>query len=263
MKQDNVIYDERIPRLKENPKQEKSNKRFIILVLLFFLLIIAIIYFQSPLSKLSHVQINGNEILNEEQLLNQAKLGIGMSYFNFSKTNIKKRLEEMIEVEEVEVERVLPNKLNITVQEYPIVSFWLEDNQLYPVISSGYILMNRPWKLQRVNHPILNEWPNKDGLIELSRELNKLSLFVRSRISEIRLTPIVSDPYRLAVYMIDGYEVRTSIRNFAENMSWYPHYVELARLEGEEEGIFYLLDGKWYVNPTRQDKNEPDVEGVH
>src|SRR5690606_8369247 len=122
---------------------------------------------------------------------------------------------------------------------------------------SGHILMNRPWK-EQVNHPILSDWPTKDGLDELTNELGKLSLAVRNRMSEIKLTPIVSDPYRLVVYMMDGYEVRTSIRNFAENMAWYPHYVQLAQEEGELEGIFYLLDGKWYINPNQQD----GMEGV-
>jgi cell division protein FtsQ len=183
-----------------------------------------------------------------------------MSLFNFRKSEIEKKLEQMVEVEKVEVERVFPNKLKVEVTEYPLVSYWLRDNDLFPILSSGHILLHRPWVDKRVDRPILSGWPHKEGLVELSNELSKLPLSVRERISEITLTPIVSDPYRLTLYMVDGNEVRTSIRKFAENVSWYPYFVEQAEAEGKEEGIFYLLDGKWYEDPTQSIKTEVDEE---
>lgn len=250
-----VIYDERIPRLIEGPKPRKTNQRMVMLLLLFFLLIMLIIYFQSPLARLSSIELNGNFLIDADELLKRANLEIGMPFLALSKGDIQQELEQFLEIESVRVEKIFPNKLKISIEEYPIVSFWLEKNQLYPVISSGHILMNRPWK-EQVNHPILSHWPTKDGLGELASELNKLSLAVRNRISEIRLTPLVSDPYRLVLYMNDGYEVRTSIRNFAENMAWYPHYVQLAQEEGAFEGIFYLLEGKWYINPNQQESGQ-------
>lgn len=249
MSENKVIYDDRIPRIKQTPKKPKSNKRFIILLLLFFSIILSVLYFQSPFSKLSEIETSGHQILDKEQLLQEAGIHTGMSYFNFTINTVQEQLENMIEIKEVSIDRKFPNKLSIDIVEYPVVAFWNEDHQFYPILTSGHILLNRPWPQQRIERPILSGWPHKEGLIELSAELGQLSPSVSRRISEIVLTPILSDPYRLTLYMIDGYEVRTSIRKFAENMSWYPEMVEQALGEGSEGGIFYLLDGKWYEDP--------------
>jgi cell division protein FtsQ len=262
MSNQKVIYDDRIPRIKEQSKKQKGNRLFILLLLLFFIVIILFLYFQSPFSKLSEVEIIENNIVGQEQLLQQAQLRIGMSVFNFKKSEVKKKLEQMVEIEEVEVNRVFPNKLKVEVTEYPVVSFWLKDNQLFPILSSGHILLNHPWLNKRVNRPILSEWPHKEGLVELSNELSKLPHSVQERISEIMLTPIVSDPYRLTLYMVDGNEVRTSIRKFSENMSWYPSIVEQAEADGIQVGVFNLLDGMWYEDPTRLEPEEAEeLEG--
>lgn len=255
MGENRVMRDERIPRIERETSIRKPNKRLIMLIFIFFMLIMIIIYFQSPLSKLSQVEVEGNHLMTTDRILALANLELGMFYFSFSKRDIEIGLKRNLEIKSVLVERIFPNKLKITIEEYPIVSFWMEENQLFPIISNGYILMNRPWE-ERVHHPILHDWPTKDGLDELAKEMEKLPISVRNRMSEIRLTPIVSDPYRLVIYMMDGYEVRTSIRNFAENMAWYPHYVQLAQQEGEEGGIFYLLDGKWYINPSTTDHDQ-------
>jgi cell division protein FtsQ len=251
MRNQNVIYDDRIPRIKQQEKKSKVNKMFIFLLLLFFVVIILLLYFQSPFSKLSEVKISGNHIVADEQLLQQAQVELGMSVINFKSSQVQKRLEQMVEVENAEVQRIFPNKLNVVILEYPVVSYWLKDNELFPILSSGHVLLNRPWINKRVDRPILSGWPHKEGLVELSHELSKLSPAVRNTISEITLTPIVSDPYRLTLYMVDGNEVRTSIRKFAENMSWYPHFVKQVEAEGKKEAIFNLLDAKWFEDPTQ------------
>lgn len=260
----NVIYDDRIPRIKEQPKKKKGNKLFIFLLILFCIVVILILYFQSSYSKLSEVEFSGNVIMSNERLLSQARLELGMSYFNFRTSKVKKRLQKMIEIDELEITRVLPNKVRIEIKEFPIVSYWLQDNQLFPVLSSGQILLNRPWINKRVDRPILSGWYHKEGLPELSKELEKIPLSISRRISEITSTPITSDPYRLTLYMDDGYEVRTSIRKFAENMSLYPDFVEQVELEGNQEGIFNLLDGKWFEDVTQiqQERESGDTEGL-
>jgi cell division protein FtsQ len=260
MRNQNVIYDERIPRIKEQPKKMKSNLRFLLFLLLFFIFIICVLYFQSPLSKLNDIKVSKGTILSERDLLLQAQIEKGMSYYNFRTSTVQNMLEQMIEIEQVTVKRVFPNKLAIEFTEHPVVAFWLKDNELYPVLSTGHILFARPWNDGRVQHPILSGWPTKEGVIELSAEINKLPTSVQRHISEITLTPIMSDPYRLSLYMTDGYEVRTSIRKFAENMSWYPHIVEQAKEDGADEVIINLLDAKWYEDPTIQHTNTKDLD---
>lgn len=266
MSNKNVIYDDRIPRIKQQPNKKKGNRLFIFLLLLFCIVVILILYFQSDYSKLSEVDFSGNDIVSDERLLIQARLELGMSFINIRNSHVKERLEQMVEIDEVEMNRIFPNKVKIDIKEFPVVSYWLQDNQLFPVLSSGQILLNRPWINKRVDRPILSGWTHKEGLPELSKELEKLPLSISGRISEITSTPLKSDPYRLILYMEDGNEVRTSIRKFAESMSWYPDLVEQAEMEGYKEKIFNLLDAKWIEDPTQirrflENEESEDMEG--
>lgn len=245
----NVIYDERIPKLKSYRKRRR-NIVMITLIIFFFFMILLVLYLQSPYSKLAEVELEGNVLLDQQTIMNQAQLQMDMFFYNFRLSTVKERLESLVEVKLAELERQFPNRLRITITEYPVVALWEEDQTLYPILSTGQILMHHPWKEKRVLNPILTDWQTKEGIIELSKELEKLPKPLTELISEIRLTPIVSDPYRLTLYMQDGFEVRTTIRKFAENLSWYPHYVEQVKADGMPIGIIYLLDAKWYVDPT-------------
>jgi cell division protein FtsQ len=267
-RQSNVIYDERIPKLKSYRKRRR-NFFLIALIVFFFVIVLLVLYLQSPYSKLEEVELEGQLLLDEQTIMNQAQLQLDMFFFNFRLSSVKERLESLVEVKEVELDRHFPNRLRIQITEYPVVALWAEDQALYPILSTGQILMHHPWGNKRVLYPILTDWQTKEGIIELSQELERLPPALSDLISEIRLTPIFSDPYRLTLYMQDGFEVRTSIRKFAENLSWYPHYVEQVKADGMPVGIIYLLDAKWYVDPTQlpvtvegseRDEEEQDTE---
>ncbi|WP_202076993.1 cell division protein FtsQ/DivIB [Caldalkalibacillus salinus] len=256
---DNVIYDRRMPTIQKQHKP-KRNKLFIFLIFLFFLMILLLIYFQSPFSKIKELNVEGHQLLTREQVLAYAQLDEGLSFYNFSTSTVQERLEERVEVHTARVERTFPNQVSIIVEEHRHIAFWYQEQKLYPIIATGHILLQREWQEQRVQYPILSGWPNKEGVLELSQELNKLPATILETISEINLTPIVSDPYRLTLYMDDGNEVRTSIRKFAEHVSWYPSLVEQRRSEGlKSEGIYHLFDGKWYEDPAQTiDNSEED-----
>ncbi|EGL82176.1 Polypeptide-transport-associated domain protein FtsQ-type [Caldalkalibacillus thermarum TA2.A1] len=257
-----VIVDDRIPRYKEQRRQ-KANRQFILLAILFFMVILVIIYMQSPLSRLGEIVIEHNRLADRERLLNQAGLTEGMSYFDFRIGEVEEKLEVLPEIKKATVKREFPNRLYIAVEEHDVVAFWSENGELFPVLSNGHIL-DKTWEGERVTNPILTDWPHQEGLVELSRELTKLSPVVTGQISEIVLTPTLSDPYRLTLYMVDGFEVRTSIRRFSEQMGWYPHIREELEESAQHEGIIYLLDGTWAERPVGEvtDETEEQTEGV-
>lgn len=258
-----VIIDDRIPMIKEQ-KNRKTNRMFVLLAVLFFMILIIALYVQSPYSKLSHVQWSGHDILQENDLAEHAELQSGMSYFNFTTTQIETNLKNMPEIKQAKVKRILPNHLEVEIKEFKMVAFWLDDDDLYPVLSTGDILFHRPWNEFRIMQPIFTHWPHKEGLIELSSELEKLKVSVSQKISEISSTPTSTDPYRLTLYMDDGYEVRTSIRHFADNMNLYFKAVDQAQAEGRTEGILYLFDGDggWLSSPepNKIDGNEEAID---
>lgn len=258
MSNNNVIYDHRIPKIKPPVQRKKTNKRFLIFLCLFFLTILCILYIQSPLSKLEHIEVDGHYILSEEEIVRLSKVQLGMFIFNFDPQKVEERLTQITEIKTAIVHRKFPNKLLIEVKEHSVIAYWLDDNKFFPVLSSGHILKNREWSNRPVNQPIFNQWPHKEGVVELSNELSKLHSSITTKISEIVLYPTISDPYRLRIFMSDGYEVRSTIRNFSENMSWYPHFVQQLQAEEKTEGVINLFEGKWYEDPSQLKESEQD-----
>ncbi len=251
--------EERIPKIRQL-KPPKANRGLIALALLFFVVLLLVIYFQSDLSRLQGVIIENNDLLSEDDVLKAAGLKPGISYFDFKTKEIKKRIEQMPQVETAEVKRQLPNRLLIKIKEYPVVAIWLKEGALYPVLSNG-VIDEKEYKKRMIQHPILNDWPHQDGIKELSRELALLSPSLTHLISEIVLSPSMSDPYRLTVYMVDGFEVVTSIRQFSQNMSWYPYIRDQLLAEGKNDSVIYLLDGKWAEQPVEDGLDEQVEEG--
>lgn len=243
----NVIYDERIPHLK-TIKKTRPNKVLISFICLFFIAIIFLLYFQSSYSKLDQVYISGVSILSEEQVKRFSGVRQEMFYFNFTTDQIEKRLLAVEEIQAVEVKREWPNHLHIEIEEYPHVAFWLEDNRIFPIIGSGYILFDREWLNKPITLPLIHRWQTKEGILELSSELAKLPRSILAMISEIQLTPTSTDPYRLTLFMEDGHEVYTTIRKFSEKISLYPSLLETIT-EDKQGGRFYLLDATWYEEP--------------
>lgn len=251
---------DRIPKLKRL-NRDKPNGPLIVLALLFFIGLLVIIYFQSGLSRLSSVHIENRQFVREDEIFQAANLQVGMPYFDINREKVAQGIKTIPIVKDVEVKRKLPNSLVITLHEFPLVAYWMEDQAFFPVFSNGYI-GEEEVKPEYIAHPILNDWPHRDGVEELSKELEQLAPEVVGLISEIVLTPTTIDPFRLTLYMVDGFEVITSIRHFSENVIWYPHIRDQLLAEGKQESIIYLLEGKWAEEPDRGLTDEEEMEGV-
>src|SRR5699024_12802480 len=63
-----ISIEERIPRLKEERKK-KANRQLILYLSIFFLLISFIVYLQSPHSKVKEIKVAGNDILNDQEVI--------------------------------------------------------------------------------------------------------------------------------------------------------------------------------------------------
>lgn len=68
---------------------------------------------------------------------------------------------------------------------------------------------------------------------ELIAELEKLTPTILRSISEIRYSPTNANEDHLTLYMNEGYEVSTTIQNFAKRMEAYPLILkQLSRVKG-------------------------------
>ena len=82
-----------------------------------------------------------------------------------------------------------------------------------------------------MQHQFLNLLKRKNEGV--NAELEKLTPTILRSISEIRYSPTNANEDHLTLYMNEGYEVSTTIQNFAKRMEAYPLILkQLSRVKG-------------------------------
>ncbi|MFN2746126.1 MULTISPECIES: cell division protein FtsQ/DivIB [Bacillus] len=242
-----VNIEERIPKIKEQRKQ-KANRRLITFILLFFTMMLIIIYLQTPISKVSTVEIKGNQNVSKDTIISLSSIYKGQTEFwSLNKGKTEQKIEQDKLIKKAEVSKKLPNKIAISIEEYKSIAFLQKNNVYYSVLENGTVLPDEVTPNE--NGPILNNWTEDEKLVQMAKQLNKLSSSVKQSISEIEYTPQKSNSWLIRMYMNDGYIVTASIKSFAKKMESYPAIVK--ELPKGEKGIIHL-EVATYFEPLKK-----------
>lgn len=238
MKNGKVIeIEDRIPKLKAERKR-KANRRLIFYVSTFFLLILIVIYLQSPLSRVGNVVIEGNQFTADSDILKAGNLSNETNFWNLSIQEVTTKLEESIpQIEKVTVKRNFPNHLTIQIKEFSRVAYLKDEKFFLPVIETGDVLAPLTGNEVPTQAPILTNW-DETNVDDIAQQLKELPQSIIQRISEIELVPSDVFAYDVTLYMNDGFEVRSTIRDFAKKMKNYPIVVQ--QIEEGKKGIIHL-----------------------
>ncbi|WP_059104698.1 cell division protein FtsQ/DivIB [Shouchella shacheensis] len=232
-----VSMSERIPTIKEERKR-RANRRLIFFLTLFFFLLVAIIYFQSPLSDISSVQVVGNAIATEEKVIEASGLSEGMNIWNLAAEEREQTIEGMKEIQSASISRAFPNNVVVTVEEYPRVAYAYNDGAYSPILQNGEELEPIPNDQLSGDAPILVGMDDSEVIAQLGDELTQTSAEIINRISEIVYAPTEEDSLQVTLYMNDGIEVRTSIDSFAANMEPYPAVA--LQIDPDRNGVLHM-----------------------
>ena len=252
-----VTIEERIPKLKEE-RRRKANRRLILYLSIFFLLILLVIYFQSPFSRVGKIIVQGNHYVTESEIIAAANLSTDTSFWNLKKKDLERELVNAIpQLSSATIAKHIPNTISIQVTEYPRIAYLKEGDRFFPVLANGEVIDVLSSDQVPVNAPIFVGW-KKENLEEMARELMKLPQSIIQRISEIHFSSSEEDSSTLTLYMNDGFEVRTTIRNFAEKMQAYPSIVR--EIGTEKKGIIHLDVGAYFEEYGGEGASEREGE---
>ncbi len=250
-----VSIEERIPKLKE-ARKKKANRRLVFYLTIFFLLILIIIYLQSPLSNVKHVAISGTELLKEKFVKDTSGITTKDNIWSIDFEEIEKKIKALPEVKNVSVTKKLPSTVKIEVEEFIRVGYVKKKESFYPVLENGQALTDKAIPVPKGDATILIGWNDSTYLTEMTKELRSLHSELAALISEIHWIPESSNPYKLRLYMVNGREVLTSIRNFSEKMRAYPSIA--MQIEPDQEGYINLDLGAYFVPYDSDEKINED-----
>jgi cell division protein FtsQ len=254
-----ITLEDRIPKLRIQRKQ-RSNRNLIYYLSFFFLLLLTVIYFQSPLSDVKVVQIEGNRYVPDEKIITVSGLNERTSFWGVNKKGIVEELTSLIEISEAKVEQIFPNTVTIIVKEFTRVAYLVADGKYYPIIESGKILDEEP-SINRfpTDAPLLIGWSTAEELAEMAAELSNLPESLIHRISEIYFTPTQEDPLRITLYMNDGFQVSSTIRHFSKKISAYPAIVK--ELDPNIKGIIHMKMNPYFEQFDNEEEQKIESEG--
>ncbi|KAB2337421.1 FtsQ-type POTRA domain-containing protein [Cytobacillus depressus] len=238
-----VSIEDRIPKLKQQ-RRKKANRRLVFLLLLFFTLISFIIYFQSPLSHVKNIAIKGNFTYNSEELIALSALSEKMNIWKVEEKVIKEKLEKLPEIKSAKVKTILPNTVEIEINEYKRIAYIMKGKSYLPVLENGGILQQGKTAEIPAIAPILIGFSEGNELNKMIKELEKLPEMVLNSISEIHHSPKKTDPYHLTLYMNDGFEVSATVKSFSAKMSHYPSII--SQLNPDKKGVIDLEVGSYF-----------------
>ncbi|MBS4207709.1 FtsQ-type POTRA domain-containing protein [Bacillus sp. FJAT-50079] len=254
-----LSLEDRIPTIKEHRKR-KANQRLIFLLTMFFLLIMCVVYFQSPLSKVKKIAIEGNEKIAAEKILEVTELTEGLNLWKINKKSLEKQLEVIEAIQTAKVSIRFPNIVQIEIKEYKTIGYLLQENTFIPILENGVILTNDGQYGLSGNAPILSGFKEDDVLREMADELQKLPSEIVNIISEIHYAPKETDKYHIYLFTNDGYEVNATIPTFSVKMKNYPSMI--SQLDPNIKGVIDLEVGSFFkaYETEGEDMNEEGEE---
>ncbi|MHA6251379.1 cell division protein FtsQ/DivIB [Oceanobacillus sp. CAU 1775] len=256
-----VSIEDRIPKLKE-ARKKKANRRLVFYLSIFFLLILIIVYLQSPLSQVKTIDVQNNSFISDDEVVEISGIKIDSNIWSLDFENMEAILKGNPIIDEVSIERQLPNTVVFEVTEKRIVSFFEQGASYYPVLENGTVLTEAEFKEFNGQAPLMVGFTDTENLSIIASELNKLSDEILSLISEIHQLPEDNNQSTVMMYMNDGFVVKAATRNFSEGMSAYPSVV--AQLDPETNGMIHVGVGVYFeefIEETEDDlETEEDAE---
>ncbi|WP_211745435.1 FtsQ-type POTRA domain-containing protein [Paenibacillus sp. Marseille-Q4541] len=242
---------------KESMPKRKTNRKLITVLILLFIAILAAVFFRSPVSKISQIQIDGNVFTTKEEILAKSGLAVGNPFFGDNGTEVEKKLKENPAVSAATVDKQFPGTIVIHIKEYDAVAYELaSDGQLHAILSSG-VSVTLPESGMAVEKPILTHWKDDDPVkVELSKVLKEIPNELTTDISEIIPSPTPSFPDRIKLYTKSQFEVITSVSLLKDKVSYLNQVIET-----EEPGIITMLEADSYepFNPAPPEEESAET----
>lgn len=186
-------------------------------------------------SRVKNIFIYDNVLLNDQEIIDLAKLDDYPRYYKYSIKEIKNNIKSSIYVQDVSVKRSFFNKIKIYVKEYKIL--------LYDYPTSKYILSNGKKivtdRYDNRGYPTLVNYVSDTVYDKFINKLSELNSEIINQISEIKYDPSRYDSGRFFLTMNDGNYVYINLSNF-QSLNLYN---EIYPSFSGHIGILYLDSG--------------------
>ena len=242
------IKVQKMPTAKSYKPKKGKTKRILKWVGIICLFAAAIVFlFTTPLFNVTEIEVIGNKNVSTEEIQSLSQIKLNENMFKFMKPPIIENIKGNAYIEDVKVSRVLPNKMQITVQEREVKFMVKLLNNFAYINSQGYILdITEQTKevptLEGVSTPeeeiIVGKRLNTEDLKSLEAVLRIINSCEENEISRYITGINISNPNEYTITM--GEKGKTIHLGNSSNLDTKILYVKaiLQAEEGNEGDIF-------------------------
>jgi len=246
-----------MPVLKEPTKKRMGSRKLMTILILLFVALLAVLFFNSSISKISEIQIDGTRFVTREEIGKSAAILVGDAFFRTSSSTIEDRIVTLPQIKGAKVTKVFPGVVKINVEEFPVVAFELsKQGEMTALLTNGTTVEADSDEMQLVDKPVLSGWTDGDPVkAQLTKQLAKISTKQLSDLSEILPYPSTAYPDRILMYTRTKFEVVTAV-------SVLPEKIEAlnAVIETQEPGKITMLLADTYVPFVSESPENIDSE---
>lgn len=235
-----------MPVIRDNPKPKrkgKGSRKLLVFLFLFFITLLVILFFRSPISRITSIEISGNRYLSATTIRQTANVHKGQYYFFTSASSMQDKLAKLPIAASIKVTKHFPGKVEITVKEHPEVALQLTAaGQKTVLLANGSSV---PYSSDSgfMNLPILTGWkPNDPVVATLCKSLSVVPGKLLSDISEIKPIPTSLYPDKILIYTRSRFEWITTARLLPRKIEYVSSITE-----NNEPGILEMLEANVYT----------------
>lgn len=228
-------------------KKEKNNKILKIIGIIGIIIAGAIFLFTTPLFNVTQIEVVGNQVVSSEEIISLSQIKLNENMFKNIKTVIKQNIKGNAYIENVETKRILPNKIQLKVEERT-VKYMVKLIEKYAYINNqGYILeITGQTKevpiIEGISTPeeeiIAGKRLNNDDLEKLENIIKIVSSCEENEISKFITSINVKNPNEYTIYFAEkGMTVHLGNSSNLDTKMLYVKAIMQAE-EGNEGDIF-------------------------
>ena len=244
--------DVRFPKREPKPKKKKPEpKRITNATLLKGIFIVCLawsIYFISPLSKVSEIEVVGLSQVPAE--LVQEKDGIvkGQSIWTIlaNRTRTATLLKAASpKIKDASIELVAWNKIRLNIEENPAIGYFKTEEKTFELLADGQTIEVEA-TLSTEEYPELVDFTEETQYKTLAKQLEKVSSSIIREIKEIQYPNDIKNHQKIYLKMKDGNRVIGNLKDIGDKLVYYPSIAK--QLNGKkgtvdmEVGIYFTPD---------------------
>ena len=250
-----LIGENRIPAMRRKKAVRRGNRKLLYFVFFFFLSVLAVLFFQSPISRITQIDVSGNRHLSDQEILQAANIRLGDHFFGVRAESIQERVQSLDVIENAEVKKEFPGKILIRVKEFDEVAYTFSPEGAFSVVLENGIQIAKEHFSGLMHKPFLSGWTEneKKDFVRLCQALANIPAEQLANISEIRPDPSPAYPDKIKLYTTTKHEVTTTVSYLPQKMKYLNAYIS-----GRSPGYITMLETDYYrPYQISEEKKEP------